>query len=150
MANKVSKGAAGYQFRPETNYTCGMCVFRKGSSGCAIFGPSFPVSSSSGTCIEFIHGPENVVPWLGLLTPQEASYTVNTNGFSCKRCEYFGAGQNNCQKVDSKSKGDTPGVISPNGCCNLWVGDSKRGKLPDVSLQSLLAFSRAKKVLSGS
>lgn len=144
--NKLEKQAAGYLFRPETHYVCGECVFHKplpgdGKFGCVLFGPGETISLTKGSCDYFSHGhvPKDGIPWLGIWTKLELGYAENENGFSCKRCEEFIVGQNDCKKVDKDSEGDTPGTISPNGCCSNWEHDPIRGSLPDDRLVQILS-----------
>jgi hypothetical protein len=131
---KIAKQAAGYIYRPETEYVCGQCVALKplsvsgSKTGCAWFGANEPVSDTSGTCIFFAHAAPYQLPWLGLFTKIELGYTENAAGFSCKRCEHFDL-KGDCSKVDKDSPGDTPGLISANACCNIWEADKKRAKM---------------------
>lgn len=141
---KVSKAQALYTYHPEVAYTCESCVFEKDANGkdfCAFFGPSVEISEANGSCGYYSHGHEGApeVPWLSLFTPQELGYGENRNGFSCKRCVHFGVGKNDCNLVDRKSSGDTPGIISPNACCSLWELDPKRGSMSDKQLVQILA-----------
>lgn len=140
----IPKASALYVFRPETSYTCGECAFLKsdkGKHGCAFFGPAFSVSPMMGACGYYSHAEPGQfeVPWMGIFTPVELGYAENRNGFSCGRCEYFGVGKNDCSKVDRNSPGDTPGEINPRGCCSLWDGDKKRGRLNDEQLEQALS-----------
>jgi hypothetical protein len=143
--DKLDKQQAGYLYRPETRYVCGECVFQKelpgGKSGCAFFGPGETISLTKGSCNYFSHGhrPKPEVPWLGVWTKLELGYDESPHGFSCKRCEEFIVGENACKKVDKDSEGDTPGTISPNGCCSNWEADPRRGKLSDEALVQILA-----------
>jgi hypothetical protein len=143
--SKIPKASALYVFRPETNYTCGICVFMKDRSkgnGCAFFGPSESVDANSGSCGYFTHADPKKhpdVPWLGLFTKGELGYYENPQGFSCKRCEYFGVGKNDCERVDRYSDGDTPGVIAQNACCSLWEPDSRRATMSDEQLIQVIS-----------
>ncbi len=153
---KLEKSAAGYLYRPETRYVCGQCVFYKplpgGKYGCAFFGPGETISLTKGSCDYFSHGhpsKDDDIPWLGIWTKLELGYFENPHGFSCKRCEEFIVGENDCKKVDKDSKGDTPGTISPNGCCSNWERDPVRGKLPDEQLVQILAAPVARRSEDG-
>jgi hypothetical protein len=142
--HKIPKTSAGYQFRPETEYRCQECVFAKTAkeqSACAFFGPSETISPASGSCNYFTHGEGKRfdLPWLALLTKDEAGYAENLTGFSCKRCEYLDPLHEDCRRVDRNSPGDTPGKIDPMACCNLWSPDSKRAALQTPALLKLLA-----------
>lgn len=144
---KLEKEAAGYLFRPETSYVCGECVMHKplpgDKYGCAFFGPGETVSLTEGSCGYFSHGhppkPPNEVPWLPVWTKLELGYAENKNGFSCKRCEEFIVGRNDCKKVDKDSDGDTPGDISPNACCSNWERDTVRGNMATGMLVKILS-----------
>lgn len=149
--SKIPKASAGYQFRPETNYTCGLCVFLKDTKtghGCSFFGPSAAVSDKHGSCIYFSHSDSSKldIPWLSLFTKQELGYEENLYGFTCARCEYFQM-PGDCRKVDRRSPGDTPGEISPHGCCSLWERSGKRGGMSDAELVQILAKAPEKGTL---
>jgi hypothetical protein len=141
---KTPKEAVLYVFRPETQYTCDKCVFAKdNATKCAVFGPSEDIKPF-GSCGFWIHiDPKNEnapqMPYLGVITKQQAGYDENKTGFSCKRCEYFLASKNDCLEVDKNSEGDTPKEIHLNGCCNRWEADSKRSKLTTEQLNNLLS-----------
>ena len=135
----ISKASAGYQVHYEADYTCGECVFAKGT-GCAFFGPGETISLTKGGCNYYTHGEpgEIKIPWLGMFTKDQLGYVENKNGFSCKRCEYFDYECNLCNKgVDPNSPGDTPGLIHPNGCCDFQEPDAKRGQM---SREEVLRF----------
>jgi hypothetical protein len=143
-SGKLSKTEACYQYHPDIQYRCGDCIMlkpRKGGEGCAWFGASVPVSGVSGSCNYFAHAhPEQKpdVPWLSLFTKEQLGYTENPEGFSCKRCEELLFPRHDCKKVDRNSPGDTPGEISPDGCCNLWEPDRKRAKMESEELVKLM------------
>jgi len=145
---KMEKEAVLYTFRPETQYTCSVCVFAKDKDypeqikKCKVFGPSADIKPE-GSCGFWIHmdptkegTPE--IPWMGVVTKVEAGYMENKEGFSCKRCEYFDAARLDCKKVDKDSEGDTPGIIHPNACCNAWEPDKVRAKLNPEQLAEFL------------
>jgi len=143
--SKIPKEAVLYIFRPEVNITCGKCVFVK-KSQCAVFGPSESISPERGSCGFYIHGDlgeAKEMPWIGFITKVEAGYAENTNGFQCKRCEYFDSPKLDCEKVDKDSDGDTPGVIHPNGCCNRWEADDTRGQMSANQLMDKLLPNRS-------
>ena len=138
--SKIPKEAVLYVFRPETQYTCNLCVFYK-EEKCAHFGPEADIKPY-GSCGMWVHrdpekSPDNI-PWLGLITKEQAGYDENPNGFSCKRCEYY-INNMDCEKVDKDSEGDTQGIIHPNACCNRWEADDKRAKLSTPELMKYLA-----------
>jgi hypothetical protein len=152
---KLEKQVVLYSFRPETQYTCSVCVFAKDKDfpdkvkKCKIFGPSTDIKPE-GSCGFWMHmdpvkesTPE--VPWLGVVTKTEAGYMENKEGFSCKRCEYFDAANQDCKKVDKDSKGDTPGIIHANACCNAWEADKERANMTTEQLQEFLEKASAKK-----
>ena len=144
FSGKIGKAEAGYQYHPDTEYRCEECVMikdRDGGKGCAWFGPTVPISASSGSCNYFAHThdltrPE--IPWIGLFTKAELGYLENAEGFSCKRCEELIVLRNDCKKVDRNSEGDTPGEISPYGCCNFWEADRKRAQLTTPELVQIM------------
>ena len=137
---KVSKEAVLYVFRPEGNVTCGMCVFRKDFTKCAILNDAV---ASYGSCGFYIHGDVNdanpKMPWIGTVTKEEAGYIENKTGFQCKRCEEWIPNTRDCKKVDKLSAGDTPGEIHPNGCCNAWEADKVRAMLGKIQLDEFIA-----------
>jgi len=139
MGDKVKKEAVLYAFNPETQYTCGQCFNRKPkTSVCSLFGPNDPISPKSGSCGFYVHedGEKSGIfaPIVGVIGKLQSGYAENENGFSCKRCEYFLVGENDCMKVDKDSPGLTPGEIHPNACCNNWEADSKRAKMSTPAL----------------
>lgn len=142
-ATKATKAQATYTFHPGENYTCGSCVMLKDAPnghGCAWFGVQRMVSPTMGSCNYYAHGdPKKLdIPWIGIFTPVQLGYDENRNGFTCGRCEEFHA-PGDCEKVDKASPGDTPGEISPKGCCSLWKRDPVRGGLADDRLVQILA-----------
>jgi hypothetical protein len=137
-SGKISKAAALYIFRPDTQYTCGDCPMLKNGDKCAWLGPTVTVSAKTGTCGYFAHGkPLSEIPWLPLFTKEELGYAENAQGFSCKRCEEF-VRPADCQKVHKDSPGDTPGQINLNACCALWNPDPKRAKMTNEQLFVIL------------
>jgi len=145
--HKIQKEAVLYVFRPETQYTCDKCIFSKNkkypnSTKCKIFGVNEDIKPY-GSCGFWIHADnlnENTpeIPYIGLITKEESGYDENKEGFSCKRCEYFDMKNNDCEKVNKNSQGDTYGMIHPNACCNKWEADDKRSKLSFEKLAELL------------
>lgn len=137
-SHKMSKESVLYIYRPEVNMTCQYCIFVEGKK-CKIFGPDTDISPTTGTCGFFIHAHENKdIPYMGLITKDEAGYEENKTGFQCKRCHEFICGKMDCEKVDKDSRGDTPGLIHPNGCCNRWQKDTIRGNVNEEELNKLL------------
>lgn len=140
---KFPKESVLYMYRPETQYRCDECVFAKeDSTKCAVFGAGESIKPY-GSCGYFLHmNPDSKkakeIPYLGLATKIESGYDENKTGFSCKRCEYFLVGKNDCKKVRKDSEGDTPGTIDPNACCNRFEADKKRGSMTDIQLTKLL------------
>ena len=135
----IDKEAVLYIHRENTNITCGQCVFVKGNK-CKIFGISTAISRDSGSCGFFIKGEENdAIPFIGTITKVEAGYLENKTGFQCKRCEEFLIEERACKKVDKNSKGDDPGMIHPNACCNRWEADKVRAKLDNINLDAFIA-----------
>jgi hypothetical protein len=144
-SGKISKAEAGYQYHPDIQYRCSDCVMMKPAkkgSACCWFGPSVPISPETGSCNYFAHAhPEQKpdVPWLSLFTKEQLGYLENAQGFSCKRCEEFIFPRHECKKVDRNSEGDTPGEISPDGCCDFWQADRRRAKMTNEELVQLMA-----------
>jgi hypothetical protein len=141
---KIEKQAALYVFRPEGNVTCGMCIFRKDKTKCAILNDKIELY---GSCGFYIHGDVDddnpKMPWIGTVTKLEAGYVENKTGFQCKRCEEWVAIGRSCKKVDKYSAGDTPGEIHPNACCNIWEPDPARSKWDINKLNEFIAkFSK--------
>jgi len=142
--NLIPKEAALYMFRPETQYTCDKCVFSKNKSNkCAVLGASESIKPF-GSCGFWMHMDpkgENtpIIPWLGIVSKQEAGYNENNTGFSCKRCEYFIIDKMSCLKVDKDSDGDTPNKIHPNACCNRWEADKKRAAMTNDQLNEFIS-----------
>lgn len=140
---KWTKEAALYVYRPETNYRCDECVFSKmKSTKCALYGPLEDIKAE-GSCGLWIHmdpGSElaDKVPYLSLVTKLETGYVESKTGFSCKRCEYFLPGKQDCKKVRKDSPGDTLGIIDPNACCNKWEKDKDRVDMTDKQLEKAL------------
>lgn len=140
---KDPKESVSYLYRPETQYRCDECVFAKiKSTKCALYGPLEDIKPQ-GSCNYWLHmdpGSElaDKVPYLSLVTKVESGYTENKTGFSCKRCEYFLPGQQDCKKVRKDSPGDTLGIISPDACCNRFEVDKDRGSMTDKQLQKVL------------
>ncbi len=146
MGDKIKKEAVLYAFNPETQYTCGQCFNRKpGTNICALFGPEDPISPDAGSCGFYAHedGEKSGIfaPVVGVIGKLQAGYAENKTGFSCKRCEYFIVGKNDCKKVDRESPGLTPGKIHPNSCCNNWEADARRAKMKTEELLEFLSKS---------
>ncbi len=135
----IPKEAVLYIYRPEVRIVCSECSFVKGDK-CTLFGPDVTISRETGTCGFYIHGHENPdQPWVSNVTKIEAGYMENKTGFQCKRCEEWNMSNQSCKKVDKNSKGDTPGIIAANACCNRWEADPVRSKLPDDKLEQYIA-----------
>lgn len=134
---KWPKQAAMYLYRPETTYQCKQCIFYSNKK-CKLFDQTEDVSPNGG-CNFYIHGePENSnIPITNLVTKIEAGYVENLQGFTCVRCEYFNM-DNSCKKVRSDIDGDTPGIISPAGCCNRWSKDKIRGEMKKSELDKII------------
>lgn len=118
--NKLSKEAVLYLYRENTQYECKDCQLWIKNNRCMIHGPDDEIKSF-GSCGYWIHGtPLEEGHPNGAVTKTQSGYTENQDGFSCKRCEYFSAEKLKCAKVDQNSKGDTPGIIHQDACCNAW------------------------------
>lgn len=139
MAEKIKKEAVLYAFNPETQYTCGQCFNRQpGTKVCSLFGAGDPINPDTGSCGFYVHEDTEksgiASPPVGVISKLQAGYAENSKGFSCKRCEYFLMGQNDCKKVDKESPGLTPAIIHPNACCNNWEADAKRAGMTTEDL----------------
>lgn len=140
--HNLSKSQAGFECKPDTEYTCSDCIalkpLKKGF-GCALYGPAERVSPKQGGCTKFCHGANDQLPWLGIYTKLNTGYEEQPHGFSCKRCEYFGVSKADCLRVDKDSPGDSPGRIDSTTCCNVWEADAKRGQMATGPLMELIA-----------
>jgi len=148
--SKLSKAEAGFQCKPDTEYTCSDCIAFKSASphsrpaGCALLGPGERVSGNSGGCNYFMHGEADSIPWMGVYTKTELGYVENKHGFGCKRCEYFDIQKSDCSEVERNTPGAAPGLILPTTCCNLWQGDEKRKKMTTPAVMAFIADSQSK------
>lgn len=136
----IEKATVLYVFRPEQNYTCMHCVFvDMDKRRCKLYGAAEPISTDIGGCNMFIHGHEDKAqPYIGNMTKLETGYTENSKGFTCGRCEEWNMVNQSCKKVDKDSKGDTPGIIHQDACCNRWEMDNTRGKMTDEELTKFI------------
>jgi hypothetical protein len=141
-SGKAPKESVLYVLRPETQYTCEKCLFRRDeATKCALFSAAEPIKPN-GSCGFWIHfSPEkagiDMAP-IGAVTKQEAGYADSKHGFSCKRCKFFDPLALKCQKVDENSLGDTPGVIHPNACCNMFDPDPSRGQMSTEDVNKVI------------
>ncbi len=117
-SSKIEKALALYLYRDGCNYTCSECYFYK-EKKCALYGQSITIQSYGG-CNLWQKAKGVEANWINSTTKEETGYTENKDGFTCGRCEYFIPSQNNCQKVNRNSKGDTPKEIIEDACCNGW------------------------------
>jgi hypothetical protein len=148
----ISKADASYVFWPETEYRCqDECINLKSVTECAILGTLVQINAPAGSCDYYIHGglTDWKMPVTGCITKESAGYAENPSkqGFGCKRCKWFDADSLDCYRgVDKESAGPAPGIIHPNGCCNLNEPDAKRGKMTRAQLVTLFetkGFSEA-------
>lgn len=126
---KVPKQAVLYLLKRGTQYECRDCsMFIKEKERCTIHGKN-DVIRAHGSCGFFIKGEPHGDKAMGLVSKQQSGYVENPAevGFSCKRCSYFDPA-GDCAKVDKNSKGDTPGEIHPDACCNNWEAHPTRSK----------------------
>ena len=142
--DKLDKDDAGYQFKPNTQYECGDCVFylpdhRK----CQLLSDAESVLPFDG-CTYFVKGvPETLgTERLYALNSLEADYSRSNFGFSCKRCVHFIMESWDCEGVNKDTPGDTPGMIHPDACCNLQEPDPVRGQLPTEAVRTLINIER--------
>ena len=117
---KADKQAVLYLHIQGTDYECKDCILFVRNQRCIIH-HSDDVIKETDSCGLFIYGRyyDTAKP-LGIVTPKQSGLTHSTNGFSCKRCEYFNSDENKCEKVDENSDGDDKGIIHPDACCNAW------------------------------
>lgn len=115
---KLDKAMALYLYRKGSNYTCSECYFYK-EKKCALYGQDVEIRAWGG-CNLWQQANGNEVNWINSTTKEETGYIENKGGFTCGKCEYFIANENNCQKVNRNSKGDTPNKIISDACCNHW------------------------------
>jgi|ERR1700722_3544635 len=151
MGDKIKKEVVLYAFNPETEYTCGQCVNRIPETNiCALFGPDNEISPDNGSCGFYVHedGTKSEIynPVIGNILKVQAGYAENKKGFSCKRCEYFLFGKNDCKEVDKNSNGLTPNEIHPNACCNNWEADKVRAKMGTEELLQMNSNPDSSKV----
>lgn len=116
---KIDKGTVSYMHKQGTDYTCAECVFYK-EKKCALYGPQVSIEPFGGCNLWVQAGKSVVIPWIGGVSKVETGYLENREGFSCKRCEEFLADQKACGKINKLSRGDDPGIISADACCNRW------------------------------
>lgn len=134
----ITKAQAGYVCSPGSDYLCQGCQFRRDDSHCAYFGPAVPISFSEGSCNRWKIGAA-ITPWLEpYLTKVQLGYVENKNGFGCRRCSEFKIGKDDCEVVERGSPGFTPGIISPEGCCDFQQPDKKRGQMTNQELVQIL------------
>jgi hypothetical protein len=143
----LAKSSAGYVFFTEDpSYRCGSCQFRKQEGAklrCLFFGPLVLISGEHGSCNDYKYGnPVTDEYFAPFLTKENLGYTENRLGFGCRRCSEFIVGKDDCETVDRKGGGFTPGRIDPLACCNFWRPDAVRAKLTDDQLIKITSAPR--------
>lgn len=116
---KATKSEAGYLYIPGIDYRCDDCwKFLRKPLQCAEFSKEDLVRAE-GYCKYFGYGdpPHGLRPQ-GSYTPEQALYGELDDGTLCRNCEHF-SGKDDCRRVKKDSPGDTPGIIHPDGCCDL-------------------------------
>ena len=142
----ISKADASYVLWPETEYRCkDECINLKSATECAILGSLVKIDAAAGSCDYYIHGgmTDWKMPVTGCITKDSAGYAQNPSrqGFGCKRCKWFDADSLDCYRgVDKESAGPAPGMIHPNGCCNLNDPDEVRGKMTREELTEFFDY----------
>jgi hypothetical protein len=124
----ISKGSALYLHAEGARYDCQDCAaFIPESRACAIHGEGDDIDPKA-SCGYFVPGPSCTLGCeaLGLVTKAESGYTLDVEGASCKRCEYFNP-EGDCHLVDKDSQGDDPGEICGDACCCLWEENGTKG-----------------------
>ena len=119
MNVKVTKIGAGYVFIKGAEYRCRDCwKLCQNKTRCAEMRTWDPVKPN-GYCILWAHGtPRSDLIPTGAYTPEELGYGEEPNGTKCYKCQYFDQKwRKSCERVDEKSRGDTPGLIHPHACC---------------------------------
>lgn len=140
MADKISKAAVLYIINADKHYYCKeCCFFIPRENVCTYFKQQEWVVDPLGSCNRWTTNENGFVQGPGTQTKEDSGYVVNRPGYSCGRCEYFGADQKRCQKVDEK-KGPTPGIIHPRACCNAWSPDKIRGRMGEAELRSMKLY----------
>lgn len=122
-SKKIEKQKLLYIYRDGCSYICSECYFYK-EKKCALFGQSIEIKPYGG-CNLWVKANGTESNWINGITKTEAGYMENKVGFTCGRCEYFIANNNDCQKVNKNSSGDTPNQILSGGCCNGWEKDDE-------------------------
>lgn len=120
----MPKAAALYLRFPDTDYQCADCsMWIPKAERCTIHGPDDTIRAE-GSCGFFIKGKPHGDKAMGMVTTEQSGYEESKPGFSCKWCQHFVSspqqGRGDCQRIDKDSKGQDPGNISPEACCNAW------------------------------
>lgn len=135
--DKLTKANVLYVFNPDKFYKCrDCCFFIPKANNCTYFRHSEWDVDPDASCNRWTTNENGYISGPGTETKENSGYAYNKQGYSCGRCEYFGADAKRCKKVDEKG-GPAPGRIDPRGCCNIWEKDAIRGKLTEAALRSM-------------
>lgn len=124
--NKVTKPEAGYVFVPGSCYYCSECAYITVDGLCSMYHGAEARVASTGGCNLWQDLCLGRMAGNGGATRATTGYLENRAGFSCKRCEEFNPAKLRCKKVEEAGE-PAPGRIDPDGCCNHWEKDPKRG-----------------------
>jgi hypothetical protein len=132
----IDKAPAGYMHVPRGDYDCDDCpMWIEMSRRCVLHGAS-DIVLDSDSCNYFVlgfAGQFGQTP-LGYLTKEQSGFCHSVAGLSCKRCKHWLRDEWACEGVNKDSAGDDPGMIHPDGCCDLWEIDPTFGHLPSEAL----------------
>ena len=134
---KIEKNNAGYVLALGVSYFCKECAFISERGECTSYVPAEANVTSTGGCILWQDLRDGRIEGNHSHTREETAYEENRYGFSCKRCDEFIVGRERCKKV-AEDGPPAPGMIHPDGCCNLWEKSPTRGDLPTNRLVQIL------------
>lgn len=142
----ITKLQAGYVHFPRGEYDCDDCPqWIESSRRCVLHGASDTLleHDSCNYMVLGFPGSFGQTP-LGYLTKDQSGFVRSSQGFSCKRCRYWGRDDWACLEVDKDTEGNDPNMIHPDGCCNLWQADPIYGGMPTEALIAIQISSSAK------
>jgi hypothetical protein len=132
----ITKSQAGYLHVPRGDYDCDDCAFWiEPTRRCVLHGASDTIMGTD-SCNYFTlgwPGTFGATP-MGYFQKDQSGFMHSTQGFSCKRCDYWLRDAWGCQEVDKDSEGNDPSMIHPDGCCNLWQPDPIYGNMSSDAL----------------
>lgn len=134
---KIEKNSAGYVLALGVDYFCSECAYISEQGKCTMYTPEDENVSRYGSCILWTDLRNGRLEGNHSRTRRETAYEENQVGFSCKRCDEFVVGKSLCKKVDETGP-PAPGMIHPDGCCNLWEKSPTRGDMSTDRLVQIL------------